>query len=104
MESQISHTLASLLTSRPKAYSLKTLNKILKIRLLYKNNHNIKELYLNNYNKKDILTINAEHLSYEIFNKNDSYNVDKSLIPENYYNHVYDNTYTLKNNNYLIIK
>ena len=85
MESQISHTLADLLTSRPKAYSIKTLNKILRIRLLYKNNHNIKELYLNNYNKKDILTINAEHLNYEIFNKNNNYQINNKMITINYH-------------------
>ena len=85
MESQISHTLADLLTSRPKAYSLKTLTKILKIRLLYKNNHDIKRLYLNNYNKKDILTINAEHLNYEIFNKNNNYQINNKMIPVNYH-------------------
>ena len=85
MESQISHTLADLLTSRPKAYSIKTLNKILKIRLLYKNNHNIKQLYLNNYNKKDILTISAEHLNYEIFNKNNNYQINNKMIPINYH-------------------
>ena len=75
MESQISHTLADLLTSRPKAYSIKTLKKILKIRLLYKNNHN----------KKDILTINAEHLNYEIFNKNNNYQINNKIIPVNYH-------------------
>ena len=85
MESQISHTLADLLASRPKAYSIKTLKKILKIRLLYKNNHNLKQLYLNNYNKKDILTINAEHLNYEIFNKNNNYQINNKIIPVNYH-------------------
>ena len=44
MESQISHNLAYLLSSRPKGYSLKMLDKILKIRLLFKNKENI-----NNY-------------------------------------------------------
>lgn len=105
MESQISHTLAALLTSRPKAYSIKTLRKILKIRLLYKNGHNIKSLYLNNYNKKEIIKMKQETYNFDIFNKNDNYNIDKSLIPVSYHHgHVYDNTYTIKNNNYLIIK
>ncbi len=57
MESQISHNLAYLFTSRPKGYSLKTLNKLLKIRLLFKNNENIKLLYLNNFNKKNYYQI-----------------------------------------------
>ena len=60
MESQISHNLAYLLSSRPKGYSLKTIDKILKIRLLFKNKQNIKLLYLNNFNKNNILTINEK--------------------------------------------
>ena len=57
MESQISHNLAYLLSSRPKGYSLRMLDKILKIRLLFKNKENIKQLYLNNFNKKILLII-----------------------------------------------
>ena len=84
MESQISHTLADLFTSRPKGYSLKTLTKLLQLRLLYKNLFNIKLLYLNNINKKDILVINQEHLNYNSFYPTHE-PIDKSLIPENYY-------------------
>ena len=40
MESQISHNIAALFTSRPKAYSTKMINKLTKLRLLYKNNYN----------------------------------------------------------------
>lgn len=69
MESQISHNLADLFTSRPKAYSFKTLKKLIPLRLLYKNKRNIKDLYLNNYNKKEILTINKEQLNFSIFEK-----------------------------------
>lgn len=65
MESQISHNIADLFSSRPKAYSLKTFDKLLILRLLYKNNFNIKQLYLNNYNKKDILTINQDILNID---------------------------------------
>ena len=68
MESQISHTLADLFSSRPKGYSLKTLTKLLKLRMLYKNNFNIKLLYLNNINKKEILVLNQESLNYSAFN------------------------------------
>lgn len=75
MESQISHNLAYLLTSRPKAYSLKMLNKILKIRLLFKNNENIKELYLNNFNKEEITDYKKETLNFDIFNH------DRTFIP-----------------------
>lgn len=76
MEAHISHNLADLFTSRPKAYSLKMLDKLLKIRLLYKNGHNIKKLYLNNYNSKEILTVNSDNINYSIFNpiyKQDTY-------------------------------
>lgn len=69
MESQISHNLAYLLTSRPKGYSLKMLEKILNIRLLFKNNENIKLLYLNNFNHSDIIEFNKETLNFDIFNK-----------------------------------
>ena len=46
MESHISHILADLFTARPKAYSEKGLKKLLKLRLIKKNNVNIKDLYL----------------------------------------------------------
>ena len=69
MESQISHNLAYLLTSRPKGYSLKMLDKILKIRLLYKNKQNIKLLYLNNFNIKEIKNYNEKQLNYDIFDR-----------------------------------
>ena len=92
MESQISHTLADLFTSRPKAYSIKTLSKLLTLRLLYKNNFNIKLLFLNNLNKKDILIFKQEHLNFNLFQS--SYEpFNNSLIPINYYPGYYrDNT------------
>lgn len=93
MESQISHNIADLFSSRPKGYSKKTLQKLLKLRLLYKNNESIKKLFLNNYNKKDILVINEEHLNFSIFEKNTNYNIDNSYIPVNYHpGFHYDNT------------
>ena len=78
MESQISHNLAYLLSSRPKGYSLKMLDKILKIRLLFKNNENLKQLYLNNFNKKEIINYKKEELNFDILDKR------KQFIP--YYN------------------
>lgn len=69
MESQISHNIADLFTSRPKGYSIKMIKKLTKIRLLYKNNHNIKKLYLNNFNSNTILTLNKDQLNMDIFNK-----------------------------------
>lgn len=69
MESQISHNLAYLLTSRPKGYSLKMLNKILKIRLLKRNEENIKLLYLNNFNINEIKEYKKETLDFDIFDR-----------------------------------
>ena len=67
MESQISHNIAALFTSRPKGYSIKMIEKLLKLRLLYKNNNNLKKLYLNNYNSKEIKIYNEEEINYSIF-------------------------------------
>ena len=47
MESHISHILVDLFTARPKAYSKKGLNHLLKLRLLKVNGTDIKKLYLN---------------------------------------------------------
>ena len=77
MESQISHNIADLFTSRPKAYSVKTLNKLLELRLLFKNGFNIKELFLNNFHSKVQLTIN-DNINYSIFemyDKKETYTV-----------------------------
>ena len=73
MESQISHNLAYLLSSRPKGYSLKMLNKILKIRLLFKNNENIKTLYLNNFNKNIVIDYKKEILNLDLYNQNNKF-------------------------------
>ena len=84
MESQISHNIADLFTSRPKGYSIKMINKLTKLRLLYKNNHNIKELYLNNFNSNTTLTIHKEQLNMDIFDKCKQfipYFQDKIYIP-----------------------
>lgn len=69
MESQISHTFASYFTSRPKGYSTKTIPKLIKLRLLNKNNYNIKELYLNNLNKNEVIDMNKKELNFSIFEK-----------------------------------
>lgn len=76
MESQISHNLAYLLTSRPKGYSLKMLSRIIQIRLLYKNKENIKLLYLNNFKSKNIIEYTKETLNFDIYDK------FKQFIPE----------------------
>ena len=93
MESQISHNIAALFTSRPKGFSIKMINKLTEIRMLYKNGFNIKELFLNNFNSKNILTINEDELNYNIFNNFDSNQNVLKLISEPIYSIPYDNSY-----------
>ena len=69
MESQISHNIADLFTARPKAYSINTIKQLTKIRMLFKNIKNIKKLYLNNFNSNNIITINKEELSFDVFDR-----------------------------------
>lgn len=100
MESQISHNLADLLSSRPKAYSTKMLSKLLDIRLLFKNHFNLKLLFLNNFNKKEVVTINNQPLNFSIFDK--KYNlpsIDNNLIPISNSSFKYDYTYNIKTPN-----
>ena len=80
MESQISHNIADLFTSRPKGFSVKMINKLTEIRMHYKNNHNLKELYLNNFNSNTTLTINKEFLNFNIFDKYNNYNLYSNKI------------------------
>ena len=75
MESQISHNIAALTSSRPKGYSHKMLKIILNLRLKYINKQNLKKLYLNNFNSNKIQNITVEHLNFDIFNKH------KQFIP-----------------------
>ena len=39
------------------------------LKLIYKNNYNIKELFLNNFNSNDTLSIDKEQLNMDIFDK-----------------------------------
>lgn len=80
MESQISHSLAAYFTSRPKGYSLKTLDKLINLRLLKLNKCNIKMLFLNNINKQNIINLNESYNNYSIFDKKDTYTL---LIKKN---------------------
>lgn len=69
MESHISHIFADIFTARPKAYSKKGLEKLLKIRLLKENDYNLKEIYLNSFNKNQVIKNNTiDDLKYEKFN------------------------------------
>lgn len=76
MESQISHNIASLTSSRPKGYSYKMLSKILNLRLRFINNQNIKKMYLYNYNCNENKNISLSTLNMDIFDKY------KQFIPE----------------------
>lgn len=75
MESQISHNIADLFSARPKGYSVKTIKKLTEIRLLFKNNYNIKELFLNNFNSREILTINDKTLNLTMFEQKNTYSL-----------------------------
>ncbi|MEG2832530.1 MAG: UPF0236 family protein [Bacilli bacterium] len=92
MESQISHNLAYLFSSRPKGYSIKTLEKLIPLRMLYKNNKNIKYLYLNNINVKEVKTIKKEHLNFNLkqFLPHIEY---ERIIPNYTYSQPYDSSY-----------
>lgn len=85
MESQISHTFAEYFTSRPKAYNKNMINKLIKLRLLKKNNHNIKQLYFSNFNTKKELDLNKKIIDYSIFNTKDTYTIysKKALFKAN---------------------
>ncbi|MCI9233791.1 MAG: hypothetical protein HFH08_04235 [Bacilli bacterium] len=67
MESQISHNIAALTSSRPKGYSYKMLRKIIRLRLAFINKQNIKKLFLTNFNSSEIKHITVEHLNFDIF-------------------------------------
>lgn len=75
MESQISHSLAAYFTSRPKAYSIKTLDKLINLRLLKLNNYNIKQLFLNNINRTTIIDLNYKNIDYSIFEEKQNYSI-----------------------------
>ncbi len=88
MESHISHIFADIFTSRPKAYSKKGLDKLLKLRLLKVNGTNIKQLYLSNVgfipNSQSNVTISKNTVSY-IQNK---YDIEYTTIFKNRFNYL----------------
>ena len=75
MESQISHTFASYFTSRPKGYSPKTLQTLIKLRINKANKNNIKELFFKNFNSSEIINLNEKNIDYSIFDKKSTYTV-----------------------------
>lgn len=66
MESQISHNVASRLTSRPCGFSKDNINQILKLKTMSVNNQNITLAYLNNLNPKKSkgIRIHSDNISY----------------------------------------
>lgn len=69
MESQISHNIAYLFSSRPKGYSYKMLTKLLELRLKFINKENIKKSYLENYNSNKKINISIENFNFDIFDR-----------------------------------
>ncbi len=67
MESQISHNIADLFSSRPKGYSPKSLMKRLDLRMLFKNKINIRELYFNNLHSNVTIDLNKSSFDILIF-------------------------------------
>lgn len=73
MESQISHNIAALTTSRPKGYSIEMLDKIIKLRMLKINNKNIQNLYIQNYNNNKPLKLNIININFSFFEKTNNF-------------------------------
>lgn len=69
MESHISHCIASSFGSRPKGYSIKRIEKYIKLQEYKLNGINIMDLYLKSYdkNEEDSFVYNKEDVSYSIF-------------------------------------
>ena len=75
MESHISHFVASYFSSRPKAYSDDTIEKLLKLQEYKLNGINLTNLYLTSYKNNEIITIKKEDLDFSIFESNSSSNI-----------------------------
>lgn len=87
MESHISHIFADIFTSRPKAYSKKGLEKLLKIRLLKINGFNLKEVYLHSFNKKFDEFFIENNIKHNLlnFHTNESVFEYEHLLPSDIY-------------------
>lgn len=88
MESHISHLLADLFTSRPKAYSKKGLRQLLKLRLLKVNNKDIKNMYFNNFRTKEVKLNHSSAYYNEYNNYYNEINFEKFLHFDNYINFI----------------
>ena len=94
MESHISHVLADIFTSRPKAYSKKGLRQLLKLRILKINKIDIKELYFQNINTHRI-NIKKKQLANQENKRNNNYNIPQ----ENKYDIQYETALEIKFHN-----
>lgn len=73
MESQISHNIASLTSSRPKGYSFPMLDKILKLRMLKVNKKNIQSLFMKNFDCDEILKLNITSINCTILERKNNF-------------------------------
>ena len=94
MESHISHILADIFTSRPKAYSKKGLRQLLKLRILKVNKTDIKKLYFQNINLHKINS-KKKQLAKQENKRNNNYNIPH----ENKYDVQYETALDIKFHN-----
>ena len=80
MEGQISHNIASLLASRPGAYSLKTLKSLLKIRMAFRNGADVKKLYLDSfsYSSRRACEGNYDFSVFDVFDRKETYTLGEA--------------------------
>lgn len=72
MESHISHCVAKYFSYEPKAYSKRTIQKLIKLQEYKLNGINLIDLYLKTSNNKEIVTIKKEELSFSLFEHKDA--------------------------------
>lgn len=94
MESHISHILADIFTSRPKAYSKKGLRQLLKLRILKINKTDIKELYF-----KNIKAHQVNHKKKKTIKKENKTNINYKFPKENKYDIQYETALDIKFHN-----
>lgn len=75
MESHISHCIAKYFSYEPKAYSKRTIQKLIKLQEYQLNGINLIELYLKTSNNKEIMTLKKEELSFSMFEHKNDYSV-----------------------------
>lgn len=75
MEGQISHNIAAVLAVRPGAYSLKSLDSLIKLRTAFKNGLDIKKMYLDSFSNKSTRQskTNLDFSIFDMFTKKETY-------------------------------